>query len=82
MEIESTSRGCSAWRRAEDRHDRLRGHGVSGGINAAPVPQETGNRLALRVEVDLDGGELTVAIEGGASARIVRDGDGWRVETP
>ena len=56
---------------------------VSPGINAAPVPQETGNRLALRVEVDLDGGELTVAIEGGASARSpCRDGDGWRVETP
>ena len=54
---------------------------VSPAIDAAPVAQETGNRLALRVEVDLDGGALTVAIEGGASARIVRDGDGWRVET-
>ncbi|HXD57089.1 MAG TPA: FHA domain-containing serine/threonine-protein kinase [Thermoleophilaceae bacterium] len=54
---------------------------VSPAINGAPVAQETGNRLVLRLEVDLEGGELTVAIEGGPAARIVRDGDGWRVET-
>ena len=56
---------------------------VSADMNGAPAapPAPAGRRLALRLEVDLESGELTVAIEGGASARIVPDGDGWRVET-
>jgi predicted Ser/Thr protein kinase len=54
---------------------------VDSALNGTPVARPAGERLALRVEVDLEGGELTVAIEDGATARIVRDGDGWRVET-
>ncbi len=56
---------------------------VSADMNGAPAapPAPAGKRLVLRLEVDLEGGELTVAIEGGARARIVPDGDGWRVET-
>jgi hypothetical protein len=53
---------------------------VSAAMNGAPAAGSA-KRLALRLEVDLEGGELKVAIEGGASARIVPDGDGWRVET-
>jgi hypothetical protein len=49
-------------------------------LNGTPDAQP-GARLALRLEVDLDGGGITVAVEGGPRARIVRDGDGWRVET-
>jgi serine/threonine-protein kinase len=43
-------------------------------------PSRKGRRLILRLEVDLETGDLGVAIEDGASARIVRDGDAWRVE--
>jgi len=53
---------------------------VAPALNGTPAAQP-GSRLALRLEVDLDGGGLTVAVEGGPRARIVRDGDGWRVET-
>jgi serine/threonine-protein kinase len=49
-------------------------------VHAARSPQAT--RLVLRLELDLETGELAVGIEGGATARIVRHGDGWRVETP
>ncbi|HEX3833162.1 MAG TPA: FHA domain-containing serine/threonine-protein kinase [Solirubrobacteraceae bacterium] len=49
-------------------------------VSAAGSPQAT--RLVLRLELDLKTGELAVGVEGGATARIVRDGDGWRVETP
>jgi serine/threonine-protein kinase len=45
----------------------------------APDPLK---RVAIRLELDLEAGQLSVAIEHGATARIVRDGDGWRVEIP
>ncbi|HYZ81847.1 MAG TPA: FHA domain-containing serine/threonine-protein kinase [Solirubrobacteraceae bacterium] len=48
-------------------------------MNGAAAPQRA-RRLSLRMEVDLESGELTVAMDNGASARIVRDGDSWRVE--
>jgi pSer/pThr/pTyr-binding forkhead associated (FHA) protein len=46
------------------------------------VPREAPTHMALRLELDLDAGQLTVTFENGPTARIVRDGDGWRVETP
>jgi Protein kinase domain/FHA domain len=39
-------------------------------------------KVAVRLELDLEAGELTVTIEHGATARIVRGPDGWRVEIP
>ena len=45
-------------------------------------PSSPAPRLALRLEVDLDRGELLIAIEDGVTARIVRDGDDWRVDGP
>jgi predicted Ser/Thr protein kinase len=39
-------------------------------------------RLALRVELDSDAGELTVEIENGPGIRIVRESDGWHVYPP
>jgi len=47
----------------------------------SPPRGEQAQRLVLRLELDLETGELVVGIEGGATARIARDGDGWRVET-
>jgi len=41
--------------------------------------REPGGRLALRLEFDSDEGELIVAIENGASIRIVREDGAWRV---
>jgi serine/threonine-protein kinase len=38
-------------------------------------------KLVLRLEVDLDAGELAVWIEGGEAVRVVRDGADWRMET-
>ena len=56
----------------------------------APIPElvvspprsDQAKRLVLRLELALETGELVVGIEDGATARISRDGDGWRVETP
>jgi predicted component of type VI protein secretion system len=45
-------------------------------------PPSRARRLALRLELDLDRGELLIAIEDGVTARIVRDGDDWRVDGP
>ena len=39
------------------------------------------SRVVVRLELDLDAGELSVRIEDGPSARIVRGADGWRVES-
>ena len=50
-------------------------------VVSAPVPQR-GKRIAIRLELDFDAGEATIAIDNGPTARIIRDGDGWRVETP
>ena len=44
-------------------------------------PTPVAAKLVLRLEVDLDAGELAVAIEGGEAVRIVRDGADWRMET-
>jgi hypothetical protein len=46
---------------------------------ASPPPAR---RLALRLELDLEAGEMVIAIDDGAQARIVRDGEGWRVDIP
>ena len=52
-------------------------------LQAEPVvAREAPKHMAVRLELDLDAGHLTVAFENGPTARIVRDGDGWRVETP
>jgi Protein kinase domain/FHA domain len=48
----------------------------------APSPPASTNRVAMRLEFDTDTGELSVAIERGPIARIVRDGEGWRVQIP
>ena len=40
-----------------------------------------GTRLALRLELDVEAGELIVAIENGATVRLVRQGDEWYVES-
>ncbi|HEX4034782.1 MAG TPA: FHA domain-containing serine/threonine-protein kinase [Solirubrobacteraceae bacterium] len=37
------------------------------------------SRLTVRIELDLERGEAVLAIEGGPSARIVSDGDSWRI---
>jgi hypothetical protein len=56
-------------------------------IEAAQVSEvvlegrEPGSRLALRLEYDLEAGELIVAIENGASVRLVREGAEWYVES-
>jgi hypothetical protein len=42
---------------------------------------QLGARLALRLEFDPDGGELLIAIEDGATVRIVRGSDGWHLVT-
>jgi hypothetical protein len=55
------------------------GHPETAGVGEPPSPAR---RLALRLEVDLDRGELLIAIEDGVTARIVRDGDDWRVDGP
>ena len=47
-----------------------------------PPPSEPLKRVAIRLELDLEAGQLSVAIEHGATVRIVRDGNGWRVEIP
>jgi len=48
-----------------------------------PAPSsEPLQRVAIRLELDLEAGQLSVAIEHGATVRIVRDGNGWRVEIP
>jgi hypothetical protein len=56
------------------------------GPSAEPVvdtaASEPLKRVAIHLELDLDAGRLTVAIEHGPTARIVRDVDGWRVEIP
>jgi hypothetical protein len=39
-----------------------------------------GTRLTLRLELDPEAGELVIAIENGASVRIVRRSDGWHPE--
>jgi predicted component of type VI protein secretion system len=50
----------------------------------APVPDApesappAGRRVA--VSLDLDAGEIAIAIDGGPTTRIVRDGDSWRVD--
>jgi serine/threonine-protein kinase len=49
---------------------------------AEPSPSQTAKRLVVRLELDFEAGELVVRIENGASARIVREGDGWRVQAP
>ena len=41
---------------------------------------KSGSRLALRLELDADAGELIVAIDNGATVRIVRGSDGWHLE--
>ena len=40
-----------------------------------------GRGLTVRLEFDLDAGELTVAIENGATVRLVSQGDDWYVES-
>jgi serine/threonine protein kinase len=47
-----------------------------------PSPSEPLKKVAVRLEIDLEAGEVSVAIEHGASARIVRGPEGWRVEIP
>ena len=47
----------------------------------APEPAPI-HRVAMRLEFDTHTRELSVAIEQGPTARIVRDGDGWRVQIP
>ena len=53
---------------------------------AAPVAEvvvdagPAGTRLALRLELDPEAGELIIAIENGATVRIVRGSDGWHPE--
>ena len=52
---------------------------------AAEIVVETGSpgtRLALRLELDPEAGELIISIEGGATIRIVRGRDGWHAESP
>jgi hypothetical protein len=52
-------------------------------VTEQPTVTETSppatSRLAMWIELDLDRGEATLAIEDGPAARIVRDGEGWRV---
>lgn len=49
---------------------------------SAPSADEQSKRLGLRLELDLEAGEMSITIDHGPSVRIVRDGDGWRAETP
>jgi hypothetical protein len=58
-------------------------------VNGQPAPQAATveasgapKRVVLRLELDVDSAELTVSFENGPTARIVREDDGWRVETP
>ena len=56
-------------------------------VNGVPAAEAVvaapgGTKLALRLELDADAAELTISFENGPTARIVRDGDGWRVEAP
>lgn len=54
-----------------------------GDLVVEPAPSsESLKRVAIRLELDLEAGQLSVAIEHGATVRIVRDGHGWRVEIP
>jgi hypothetical protein len=46
------------------------------------APTGAAQRLVLRLEVDLEAGELLIAVEDGPAARIVRDRDGWQVQAP
>jgi serine/threonine protein kinase len=48
----------------------------------APIELGEAKRLVLRLEVDLEAGELLIAFEDGPAARIVRHGDGWQVKAP
>jgi serine/threonine protein kinase len=48
----------------------------------APIEPGEAKRLVLRLEVDLEAGELLIAFEDGPTARIVRHGDGWQVQAP
>lgn len=53
-----------------------------GELSASPVETERAaqsSRLALRLELDLELGEMVIEIEDGPAARIVRDGDRWRL---
>jgi len=45
------------------------------------APDAAAKRLAVRFEIDIEAGELTVTVDDSATVRIVRDGDGWRTET-
>ncbi len=42
--------------------------------------ESPGTRLTLRLELDTEAGELVIAIENGATVRIVRRSDGWHPE--
>jgi serine/threonine-protein kinase len=42
--------------------------------------ESPGTRLTLRLELDPEAGELVIAIENGATVRIVRRSDGWHPE--
>ena len=60
------------------------GADAKGPVEPSAIPVETeapapSSRLAMRVELDLDLGEMVIAIEGGPAARIVREGDRWRL---
>ena len=73
-------------RRAEDRRRpsssrRCRRRRRRAPPRWSPRPGNPGARLALRLELDPDAGELIVAIENGATVRIVRGSDGWHVES-
>jgi serine/threonine protein kinase len=48
----------------------------------AQSPPAPTKRVAVHLEFDTETGELSVAIERGPTARIVRDGDDWRVQIP
>jgi hypothetical protein len=43
---------------------------------------EAGAPLALRLELDPEGGGRVIAIEDGPTVRVVRGSDGWRVGSP
>jgi pSer/pThr/pTyr-binding forkhead associated (FHA) protein len=45
-----------------------------------PAASQPGARLAVRLELDREIAEMTIDVEDGATVRIVRDGDGWRVD--
>jgi predicted Ser/Thr protein kinase len=48
----------------------------------AVVAAPGASKLALRLELDAEAAELTISFENGPTARIVREGEGWRVEAP